>query len=110
MQVPQLIWSDHEGNASSKGIDDEKEDLAADAMPASNLRMYWMPDRLCKVCHECELPFTMFRRRHHCRVCGQVFCQPCSNNHIDGKVCDVCGYADLTVEVTVCKSHCKKVF
>ena len=32
-----------------------------------NFREYWMPDRLCKVCYCCEDPFTMFRRRHHCR-------------------------------------------
>merc|ERR1712238_536464 len=23
-------------------------------------------------------PFTVFRRRHHCRICGQVFCNTCS--------------------------------
>lgn len=33
----------------------------------NDFREYWMPDRLCKVCYGCEDPFTMFRRRHHCR-------------------------------------------
>jgi 1-phosphatidylinositol-3-phosphate 5-kinase len=39
---------------------------------------YWMPDQLCKQCYCCGLPFTVFRRRHHCRLCGQVFCSTCS--------------------------------
>ena len=41
-------------------------------------RQHWMPDRLCKQCYSCDLPFTVFRRRHHCRLCGQVFCSNCS--------------------------------
>jgi hypothetical protein len=43
-----------------------------------------MPDRFCKVCYGCEEPFTMYRRRHHCRMCGQVFCNNCSSYSIDG--------------------------
>ncbi|CAN0078455.1 unnamed protein product [Sphacelaria rigidula] len=39
---------------------------------------------MCKVCYECDTMFTMFRRRHHCRVCGQIFCHHCSN-HVDGR-------------------------
>ena len=45
---------------------------------------FWMPDELCKVCYGCENAFTMYRRRHHCRMCGQVFCNPCSSFYIDG--------------------------
>jgi hypothetical protein len=41
-------------------------------------RQHWMPDRLCKHCYACDTPFTVFRRRHHCRICGQVFCNNCS--------------------------------
>ena len=33
-------------------------------------RQHWMPDQLCKQCYACETPFTVFRRRHHCRLCG----------------------------------------
>uniref|UniRef100_M4BZJ9 FYVE-type domain-containing protein n=1 Tax=Hyaloperonospora arabidopsidis (strain Emoy2) TaxID=559515 RepID=M4BZJ9_HYAAE len=45
---------------------------------------YWMPDRLCKVCYDCSAAFSLFRRRHHCRLCGQIFCHECSNSFIDG--------------------------
>eukprot|EP00903_Cladosiphon_okamuranus_P005970 g5894.t1 len=50
-----------------------------------NPKMYWMPDEMCRVCYGCHSPFTMFRRRHHCRVCGQIFCHDCSPNHVDGR-------------------------
>jgi len=52
---------------------------------------YWMPDKLCKVCYGCEEQFTMFRRRHHCRMCGQIFCHTCSNYSIDGSVVNISG-------------------
>ena len=44
-----------------------------------NSRQHWMPDQLCKHCYLCDTPFTVFRRRHHCRLCGQVFCSSCSS-------------------------------
>jgi 1-phosphatidylinositol-3-phosphate 5-kinase len=47
---------------------------------------FWMPDRFCKVCYGCEEAFTMYRRRHHCRMCGQIFCNGCSSFYIDGKL------------------------
>jgi 1-phosphatidylinositol-3-phosphate 5-kinase len=47
-------------------------------------RDFWMPDNLCKVCYNCEEIFTMYRRKHHCRICGQIFCHACSNYSIDG--------------------------
>ena len=43
-----------------------------------NSKQHWMPDQLCKECYACDTPFTVFRRRHHCRLCGQVFCSSCS--------------------------------
>lgn len=45
-------------------------------------RQHWMPDQLCKQCYACEIPFTVFRRRHHCRLCGQVFCNACSAHFV----------------------------
>jgi len=41
-------------------------------------KQHWMPDELCKTCYACESQFNPFRRRHHCRLCGQVFCSRCS--------------------------------
>uniref|UniRef100_A0A0G4GEK6 FYVE-type domain-containing protein n=1 Tax=Chromera velia CCMP2878 TaxID=1169474 RepID=A0A0G4GEK6_9ALVE len=67
--------------------------------PNVHVQKNWMPDKKCKNCHQCSLPFTPFRRRHHCRMCGQIFCASCSSNFVPGKligesaptrVCDYC--------------------
>ena len=44
---------------------------------------HWMPDQFAKQCYACESQFTVFRRRHHCRLCGQVFCSRCSSSFVD---------------------------
>ncbi|CBK21583.2 uncharacterized protein [Blastocystis hominis] len=36
-----------------------------------------MPDEVCLSCYGCQQKFTVIRRRHHCRICGQVFCSDC---------------------------------
>lgn len=33
---------------------------------------FWMPDEQCKECNNCNAPFNLFRRKHHCRTCGKV--------------------------------------
>ena len=45
--------------------------------------VWMMPDTMCKVCYNCENPFTIYRRRHHCRMCGQIFCDSCSSFYVD---------------------------
>mgnify|MGYP001207303608 CR=1 FL=1 len=64
--------------------EDAKAEITEDMRHQVDEREYWMPDRLCKVCYSCEDAFTMYRRRHHCRMCGQVFCDRCSSYYIDG--------------------------
>ncbi|OQR90662.1 DEAD/DEAH box RNA helicase [Achlya hypogyna] len=40
----------------------------------------WVPDSDRPFCCICDRPFiSFFRRRHHCRVCGEVVCDQCSN-------------------------------
>lgn len=52
-------------------------------------RDFWMPDQSCRVCYECDTPFSLFNRRHHCRICGRVFCGKCTQNTlpiVDGQL------------------------
>ncbi|KAL1412846.1 Mitochondrial distribution and morphology protein 12 [Vanrija albida] len=60
---------------------------------------YWMADEHCKECYDCKSVFTTWRRKHHCRICGQIFCGRCASNIIgarrfgqDGmvRVCNLC--------------------
>lgn len=41
-------------------------------------RRQWQPDSANPTCHECTQAFTVTRRRHHCRRCGHVVCDACS--------------------------------
>ncbi|XP_076640045.1 1-phosphatidylinositol 3-phosphate 5-kinase fab1 [Colletes latitarsis] len=67
----------------------------------SQLKSYWMPDSVSKQCYECGERFTTFRRRHHCRVCGQIFCSKCCSDQITGKIMGCTG--DLRVCTYCCK-------
>lgn len=48
-------------------------------------RKYWMADETAKECHECYLPFSALRRKHHCRICGQIFCHRCAAYVVPGE-------------------------
>jgi len=38
----------------------------------------WQDDKVVSDCTKCHTAFTLFNRRHHCRLCGFVFCSTCS--------------------------------
>eukprot|EP00943_MAST-04B_sp_MAST-4B-sp1_P009601 g9601.t1 len=40
--------------------------------------LVWQKDSARKTCNDCNLLFTIRRRRHHCRRCGLLFCKKCS--------------------------------
>ncbi|CCH58105.1 hypothetical protein TBLA_0A03050 [Henningerozyma blattae CBS 6284] len=46
----------------------------------SNRKYTWQPDNEVKYCTQCKKRFTWFLRKHHCRHCGKIFCDNCSNN------------------------------
>ncbi|CAM9557048.1 unnamed protein product [Choristocarpus tenellus] len=94
--VTQFLWdgSESEGEMAKSSGQKGRGGSGMEGMPSVNLnlKLYWMPDKLCKVCYECDTPFSMFRRRHHCRVCGQIFCHLCSSHHTDGKHFGINGF------------------
>lgn len=65
----------------------------------------WDADSTTKECHDCKAPFTWTRRRHHCRLCGHIFCGKCSSGRrilVEGqkavRVCDTCKERPLSPE------------
>ena len=61
----------------------------------------WIPDDCAPVCMNCGAAFNFFTRRHHCRICGGVFCARCSRKRLPllylglpgvvrSRVCDFC--------------------
>ncbi|GLH09816.1 Lateral signaling target protein 2 homolog [Gryllus bimaculatus] len=61
----------------------------------------WAEDADVTKCTLCHREFTMLLRKHHCRNCGQIFCNECSSktaavvsNKKPVRVCDSC-YTEL---------------
>eukprot|EP01097_Dermamoeba_algensis_P011426 TRINITY_DN8860_c0_g1_i1.p1 TRINITY_DN8860_c0_g1~~TRINITY_DN8860_c0_g1_i1.p1 ORF type:complete len:444 (-),score=79.79 TRINITY_DN8860_c0_g1_i1:4-1335(-) len=42
----------------------------------------WVPDEGSMRCTKCDAPFSLILRRHHCRGCGKIFCNGCSNHYL----------------------------
>ncbi|KAG9410500.1 hypothetical protein AC1031_018541 [Aphanomyces cochlioides] len=59
----------------------------------------WVPDTERFRCHVCTRNFTSFRRKHHCRMCGEVVCSNCTLK----KLAQIPQRASLQ-EVRVCMS------
>ena len=38
----------------------------------------WAEDTSAKTCSTCGKGFNLTRRRHHCRLCGGIMCDRCS--------------------------------
>jgi hypothetical protein len=41
-------------------------------------RRPWMADEKVNKCLRCSIEFGWFTRKHHCRECGNIFCDTCS--------------------------------
>jgi predicted nucleic acid-binding Zn ribbon protein len=70
----------------------------------------WVPDTLKRNCEICNAKFSkFFKRRHHCRQCGAVVCDPCSNvkDYVSGykdrkvRICSLCNAGNLEMKKVV---------
>ncbi|EEY57901.1 uncharacterized protein PITG_00489 [Phytophthora infestans T30-4] len=62
--------------------------MAADNLFVSHLvdSADWVADHERNLCYVCTRPFGTFRRKHHCRMCGEVVCKNCTlykDAHVD---------------------------
>lgn len=42
-----------------------------------NVPYIWVPDSHTDRCTACKTLFTLINRKHHCRICGRIFCSEC---------------------------------
>uniref|UniRef100_A0A914H157 FYVE-type domain-containing protein n=1 Tax=Globodera rostochiensis TaxID=31243 RepID=A0A914H157_GLORO len=55
-------------------------ELKEEIMPLSEAE--WMEDSRAVQCRMCDIQFGVLQRKHHCRNCGQIFCNACSSGRV----------------------------
>ena len=66
-------------------------------------RPKWVPNQQTSSCTSCQHQFTLFFRRHHCRACGQIFCNACSQHQ---STIPELGYFQPTRVCKMCVQRC----
>lgn len=60
---------------------------------------FWVPDETSTNCMQCNLKFSVIKRRHHCRSCGLLLCSGCCSSkaklpYLDDAEARVCAQCD----------------
>lgn len=84
--------------------------------PANEEKDHWVPDEAVSKCTGCGADFGAFLRKHHCRNCGDIFCDKCTQGRIaltadenaqPVRVCDRC-LAEVTQRLSTAKEAANK--
>ncbi|KAJ7966897.1 protein FREE1-like [Quillaja saponaria] len=84
--------------------------------PANEEKDHWVPDEAVSKCNGCGTDFSAFIRKHHCRNCGDIFCDKCTQGRIalnadenaqPVRVCDRC-MAEVTQRLSNAKEAASK--
>uniref|UniRef100_A0A5B7CF94 FYVE-type domain-containing protein n=1 Tax=Davidia involucrata TaxID=16924 RepID=A0A5B7CF94_DAVIN len=85
--------------------------------PVNEEKYHWVPDETVTKCTACGTDFGAFVRKHHCRNCGDIFCDKCTQGRIaltadeyaqPVRVCDQC-LAEVTQRLGNAKETAGKV-
>eukprot|EP00546_Thalassionema_frauenfeldii_P003313 CAMPEP_0178932090 /NCGR_PEP_ID=MMETSP0786-20121207/22378_1 /TAXON_ID=186022 /ORGANISM="Thalassionema frauenfeldii, Strain CCMP 1798" /LENGTH=2256 /DNA_ID=CAMNT_0020609251 /DNA_START=76 /DNA_END=6846 /DNA_ORIENTATION=- len=55
----------------------------SDALSKLDFKVQKVEDALRPKCANCQYEFTLSKRRHHCRLCGDVYCDKCSPHKVE---------------------------
>jgi len=73
------LWGDMESLLKTKKLGFGNIVPDADRVPSPVIKKaYWQNDAEVHTCQKCQVKFSTFTRRHHCRKCGGIFCDKCS--------------------------------
>lgn len=84
--------------------------------PPNEEKDHWVPDEAVSKCTACGTDFGAFIRKHHCRNCGDIFCDKCTHGRIaltaeenaqPVRVCDRC-MAEVTQRLSSAKESSNK--
>eukprot|EP01053_Blabericola_migrator_P007652 Blabericola_migrator_1__7651@NODE_3904_length_1437_cov_142_446715_g2001_i2_p2_GENE_NODE_3904_length_1437_cov_142_446715_g2001_i2NODE_3904_length_1437_cov_142_446715_g2001_i2_p2_ORF_typecomplete_len119_score19_14FYVE/PF01363_21/7_9e19Siva/PF05458_12/0_007Siva/PF05458_12/5e03FYVE_2/PF02318_16/0_013C1_4/PF07975_12/0_23C1_4/PF07975_12/5_8e03HypA/PF01155_19/1_3OrfB_Zn_ribbon/PF07282_11/2_1IBR/PF01485_21/4_2DUF2614/PF11023_8/0_79DUF2614/PF11023_8/6_3e03DZR/PF12773_7/44_NODE_3904_length_1437_cov_142_44 len=84
-------------------------------MMRANKPVHWVSDKEAKACHACLDEFTVRKRKHHCRHCGQIFCADCTTRRYmiprlglktPSRVCEGDCFGLMCVSQTLSASGC----
>ena len=66
----------------------------------------WVDDNLITKCYKCLCDFSIINRKHHCRICGKIFCAECTKYYIlspflnSENILDIDTYLDYLTKYT----------
>lgn len=58
----------------------ERSRLAEELGNGRAMASDWTPDESASNCNSCQANFSLTKRKHHCRSCGEVVCKNCSEH------------------------------
>ncbi len=64
---------------------------------------FWVPDESSSNCMQCNLKFSVIKRRHHCRSCGLLLCKNCCSlkaklPYLDDAEARICSQCDTVLK------------
>ncbi|OIT05700.1 PREDICTED: protein FREE1-like [Nicotiana attenuata] len=122
IQIKEMGESDKPSD-SIKGSEQAAEkkkgfvDLMKLMRPLNEEKDFWVPDEAVRNCTGCGTDFSAFNRKHHCRNCGDIFCDKCTQGRValtadedalPVRVCDRC-MAEVTQRLSNSKEAMTKV-
>ena len=64
-------------SASEEDIGGVRDFVRKVNLTSNDYQVSWVCDGDLQDCMICSEPFTLFRRKHHCRGCGYIICYSC---------------------------------
>ena len=75
-QLLTTIASKHSELEKKLSVEERRRERLANQL--NDRKFEWTPDQMTNECMVCSATFSFFRRKHHCRQCGQLICNNCS--------------------------------